>query len=233
MFAEHSSVQRFVHRMLLLGALAVATQAQTDVGAHVTVAQGQVSINRDDQPWAVSSGEHIDASEVLRTGADGFARLELSGGSSFEVFANSRVGFRRNRGTAGDIVDVFQGRAKIHLQPDLSQPQQRVYTPVAIISASVPATIAVAIDGNDTVRIDVLDGEVSVQHKLLPRSQPTIVKAVDAILVEPDEQISRRLDRGGLYRYAIKLRDLINILSPGHGSKSGQPVEQNQLLANR
>lgn len=223
----------FGRRLLVFAALAGAAQAQRDTDAHVTIAQGQVCIDYDEQAWALSSGESVSAQNVLKTGADGFARLELSNGSYFEVFANSRVGFRRNGGTAGDLVDVYLGRAKVHMQPDLGQPQQRVFTPVAVISAIVPATIAVAIDGNDMVRIDVLEGEVRVQHKLLPRMEPTIVKAVDAILVQPDEQISRRLDRGALYRYAIKLRDLIGILTPGHAGRGAQPVEQEPLLARR
>ncbi len=209
--------------------LSFTARAQNGPGARVTIAHGQVSITRDNQPWAISPGDSVEPQTVVTTGADGFARLELNGGSYFEVYADSRVAFRRNAGDAGDLVDVLKGRAKVHLQPALGQAQQRVFTPVAVVSAILPATIAVALDGNDMARIDVLEGEVRVQHKLLPRSEPTIVKAVDAILVEPDQQISRRLDRGTLYRYAIKLRDLINVLAPGH--KAAQPVEQNQLFA--
>lgn len=213
--------------------VAAAAVAQTsDSDARITAAQGNVSVSRDSRPWAVSSGENIAAQQVLRTGPDGFVRVDLRDGGWFEVYSNSRVGFRRNLGTSSDVVDVLEGRARIHLQPQLDGPQQRVFTPVAIVSAQLPATIAIAIDGNDTTRLDVLDGEVRVQHRLLPRSEPTVVKAADAILIEPDEQISRRLDRGALYRDAVKLRDWIGVFTPGHG-KPAQPVEQNQLLAVR
>jgi hypothetical protein len=72
-----------------------------------------------------------------------------------------------------------------------------------------------------------------VQHRLLPRSEPTIVRAVDAILVREDQQISRRLDRGSLYRYAVRpLHNLWTAVSPGHANKSGEPVEGNRFVAN-
>jgi ferric-dicitrate binding protein FerR (iron transport regulator) len=228
----------FARPLMVAAALASAVQGESSVAsqsndAYVTAAQGQVSINRDDQVWAVSSGERVQIKRVLTTGADGYARLELSGGSDFEIFSNSRVGFRQNAAAAGDLIDVFAGHVKVHMRPGPEDPQQRVFTPDAVISASESATIAIAVDGNDLVRIDVLEGQVRVQHKLLPRSEPTIVKAVDAILVEPDEQISRRVDRGTLYRYAIKpLHDLFSVLTPGHSGKA-EPVEQKEFLARR
>ncbi len=43
--------------------------------------------------------------------------------------------------------------------------------------------MAIAIDEDAAMRIDVLEGEMRVQHTLRPRSEPTIVRAVDAILV--------------------------------------------------
>jgi hypothetical protein len=80
-----------------------------------------------------------------------------------------------------------------------------------------------------------MEGEVRVQHALRPRSDPTIVRAVDAILVRPDEQISRRVDRGSLYRYTVKsLHDIWSSVWPGHASPhEGDPIEQNRLLARR
>ena len=110
--------------------------------------------------------------------------------------------------------------------------QQRIFTPAATITALQAATVSIAIDEDQTIRIDVLEGEVRVQHTLLPRNEPTIVRAVDAILVQRDQQITRRVDRGTLYRYAIKpLRDLWVAVVPGHASHSGDPIEGNKFLA--
>jgi ferric-dicitrate binding protein FerR (iron transport regulator) len=197
--------------------------------AYVTAAQGRVSVDRDNTEWAVSTGERVRASRMISTGADGYARLELAGGSNFEIFANSRVGFRQNAATAGDLMDLFIGRARVHFHPGPGQTQQRIFCPTAVITAMQPATIAIAMDGNDTVRIDVLEGQVRVQHKLLPRAEPTVLTAVDAILVEPDEQIVRKVDRGTLYRYGIKpLHDLFTLWK--HNSP---PVVEQELFASR
>jgi hypothetical protein len=88
------------------------------------------------------------------------------------------------------------------------------------------------VDEDDNVRVDVLEGEVRVRHTRLPRGEPTIVRALDAILVQRDEEISRRVDRGSLYRYTVKpLHDLWTAVTPGHSSHDGEPIEGNQFMA--
>jgi hypothetical protein len=204
--------------------------------AQITAASGKVSRVRDAQNWALSAGEKVPVRQIITTGEDGYARFVVAGGSSFEMFADSRVVFRQNTAAAGDLLDVVAGRVRVHLQPTAGQTQQRVFTPVAIITGThQPATFAIAIDEDDTVRIDVVEGEVRVQHSLLPRNDPTIVKAVDAVLVRPNEQISRRVDRGSLYRYTVKsLHDIWSSIWPGHtAGHDAEPIEQNKLLAQR
>jgi len=203
--------------------------------AQITAATGQVSRIRDEEKWALSAGERVPVRQVITTGADGYARFIVAGGSSFELFGNSRVIFRQNTAAAGDLLDVVSGRVRVNLQPAPGQSQQRVFTPVAVISTRQPATLAIAIDEDDTVRIDVMEGEIRVQHTRLPRNEPTIVRAADAILVRPDEQISRQVDRGSLYRYTVKsLHDIWSSIWPGHTPpRDDGPIEQNKLLAER
>lgn len=198
--------------------------------AHATVVTGQVTRIQDEQPWVVSRGERVPVRETITTGPDGFAHFEVKGGSSFELFGNSRVVFRNNTASAGDLLDVLSGRVRIVLRPTMEQPQERIFCPVAVISTRhEPATFAIAVDEDDTTRIDVLEGEVAVQHTRLPRNEATLVRAVDAILVKPDEPISRRVDRGSLYRYTVKIWSAITF---GHGgSHSSEPVEEEKLLA--
>jgi hypothetical protein len=198
--------------------------------AHATAVTGQVTRIRDEQPWAVTSGERVPVRQTITTGADGYARFQVGGGSSFELFANSRVVFRENTAAAGDLLDVLSGRVRIHLQPTFGQSQQRVFCPIAIVAAHhQAATFAIAVDEDDTVRIDVLEGEVTVQHTLLPRNEPVLLRAVDAILVKKDEPISRRVDRGSLYRYTVKVLSAITF---GHsGSHNVEPDDEERLLA--
>jgi hypothetical protein len=188
--------------------------------AHATQVSGKVDRVADELPWAVSSGERVAVQQTMTTGADGFATFQLQGGSSFDLLSNSKVVFRQNTASAGDLLDVIAGRVRVHLQPGPGQWQQRIFCPVAIVTARQPSTIALAVDEDSSVRIDVLEGEVRVQHKLLPRSELVLVKAVDAIVVRPNVPISRTVDRGTLYRYAVKI---LIALTPGH--KNNEPIE--------
>jgi hypothetical protein len=200
--------------------------------ARATVVSGKVTRTRDTQPWVLSPGERVPVQQVIATGRDGFAHFVVAGGASFDIFANSRVIFRQNAVRAGDLLDVVAGRSRVHLKPQPEQPQQRVLTPLALITAVQEAIVAVVIDEDGAMRIDVIEGEVRVQHTLLPRGDPTIVRAADAILVRADQQISRRLDRGSLYRYAVKpLHDLWTAVTPGRGNRTSDPIEGNRFLA--
>lgn len=226
--------------LLLPGSLRVGAQvlppsatafADDPSRAYVTAAQGQVSIRRDQHAWAVSSGEQIPIRQTITTGADGFASFQTADGSTFEMSANSRVIFRQNASTAGDLLDVLAGRVRIHLNPHLGGPGQRVFCPVASIVAHDPATIAIAVDEDDTVRLDVLEGEVKIQHLLLPRSDATLVKAIDAILLQKDRPISRQIDRGTLYRYTVKpFHDLFSVIAPGHPARPEEQLQAERFL---
>ncbi len=201
--------------------------------AHAVAVTGKVSRVRDREPWAVSAGERVGVSQVISTGNDGYARFTVAGGANFDIFSNSRIVFRQNTASAGDLLDFMAGRVRVHLEPTISQPQQRIFTPCAVIGANSPATVALALDEDNTLRLDVLEGEVRVQHTKLPRGEATLVRAVDAILVRPDEPVSRRVDRGSLYRYTVRsLHDIWVAVTPGHsGSHNGDVIEGNRVLA--
>jgi hypothetical protein len=103
-------------------------------------------------------------------------------------------------------MDIEYGRAKVSLVfgPERHSSVQRVMTPIVIVAARANATFTILQQETQTTRIDVQFGEVFVQHALLPRGESTPVKAGDAIIVERNEPISRRIDRGTLYRYAFR-----------------------------
>ena len=136
--------------------------------------------------------------------------------------------FRQNAASAGDLIDVLAGRVRIHLRPTPAQPVERIFCSAAVITAIQTSTVAIAVDEDDAVRIDVIEGQVRVLHKLLPQSEPILVKAVDAVLIQKNHPISRRMDRGSLYRYTIRV---LSAITPGHPGKNGDPVEGNKFLA--
>ena len=185
--------------------------------AQATIATGNVSLTTGREAWSITSGEYVPVRQVIATGSDGYAHFEVPGGSSFDLYSDSQIIFRQNPPSPGDLLDVLGGRVRIHLQAGLAHLRQRVFTPTAMITAEEPTTIAIAVDESGTTRIDVVEGQVYVQHTLLPKGDGTVVRAVDAILVRPNEPISRHLDRGAIYRLAIKpLRNVFTAITFGH-----------------
>ncbi|MFL6414326.1 MAG: hypothetical protein ACJ74Y_01490 [Bryobacteraceae bacterium] len=209
------------------GATTTDPAGKEDLRADALVVTGKVTYLRDDQPWAVSSGEYVPLRKVIKTGDDGYGHFRVTDGDTFDIFANSQVLFRGNTGNAGDLLDVQSGRVRVHLGRTAGERQQRIFTPSAIIIGRDPAGFALAVDEEGTVRIDVTEGEIRVQHALLPRSEPVIVRAVDAIVVRPNETVSRRVDRGTLYRYTVKIW---SALTWGHSGRDGEPIEGNHFL---
>jgi hypothetical protein len=209
------------------GTVPLDVAASEDLRADALVVTGKVTYLRDSQPWAVSSGELVPLGKTIETGDDGYGHFKVAGGDTFDIFANSQVVFRGNAGNPGDLLDVHSGRVRIHLAAARGEPQQRIFTPSAIISVRGSASLSLAIDEEGTVRIDVTEGEIRVQHALLPRSEPVVVRAIDAILVRPNETVSRRVDRGSLYRYTVKIWSALTF---GHSGHDGEPIEGNRFF---
>jgi hypothetical protein len=199
--------------------------------ATVISADGQVSLEKDGQEWAVEPAKHIWVTTPLITGTDGYARFQVAGGTSFEIFAHSRATFRKNPGNPQDLLDLETGRTRVQVVPSAAQPlQTRVMTPAAIVLCREAAIFAVAVDDEDnSTRIDVQQGEVMVQHALLPRTDPVLVKAGDAISVQADAPlVLRRLDRGFLYHLSFqRVWKTLGAAVPGHKSdkESGPDAE--------
>ena len=127
------------------------------------------------------------------------------------------------------MLDLISGRVRIKMRQELGQEQLRIFSKVAVITANESALIGLAVDEDNTLRVDVIEGDVRVQHRFLPRNEPVLVKAIDAILVQADQPISRRVDRGSLYRYTVKI---LSAITPGHsGSHSGDVIEGPKFLA--
>src|SRR4051794_28640542 len=89
--------------LLLTAVLPVCAQYATpqitgNYAAKVLSLSGSVSIVRDNQAWALSVGESIQMKVEVLSGPDGHAVFQVSDGSTFEIFPNSRFIFRNNPG---------------------------------------------------------------------------------------------------------------------------------------
>jgi hypothetical protein len=109
-------------------------------------------------------------------------------------------------------------------------------TPAAIILCRGMAAFAVAVDDEDnSTRIDVQQGEVLVQHALLPRTDPVLVKAGDAISVQADAPlVLRRLDRGFLYHLSFqRIWKTLGSAVPGRKPDKDSTPEAEYAAVNR
>ena len=194
---------------LSLFAFATAASAQmpapTDMAAKVMKLTGQVSVLRDSQPWALNIGDAVQVKQVIVTGPDGYAQFQVSDGSTFEVYPNSSVIFRKNPPNWRDLLDVFVGRVKIHIQKWGDQPNPtRIHTPTAVISVR-GTTFDVSVDrDDDTTIISVEEGTVDVRHALKGGETKTL-NAGETLSISRTQPLATRLiDKGAVAQRVIR-----------------------------
>jgi hypothetical protein len=134
----------------------------------------------------------------------------VSDGSTFEVFPNSEVTFRKTYGI-GDLLNVWMGKVKVYIQhlPGIPNPNN-VTTPTALIS--VRGTIfdvdVQDLDGTTFVTLD--EGLVDVQH-LRVASKVVRLNPGESIQVLPNTPLAALpRDRGLIARrILVALEDAV------------------------
>ncbi len=178
----------------------------TNSTAKVVQLQGQVSMlkdARDSYSWALSQGAIVQPLQLIVTGSDGYAKLQVSDGSTFEVYPNSKVIFRNNPGNLRDLVDMVIGRIRVHIEKLGGQPNPNsVKTPSAVIS--VRGTIFdVVVNDDDATTVAVTEGLVAVRHAVLPGNSEKLVGAGEVLVVHRNEPLAQK---GGVNKGAIAAR---------------------------
>ena len=196
----------------VIGSVACTAQIlplASEAAAKVLSLNGDVSVLRDTTPWALNVGDEVQARQVIVTGPDGFAKFQVSDGSTFEVYPNSNIVFRKNPGNWRDLLDVLVGRVKIHIQKLGGQPNNnRILTPTAVISVR-GTTFDVGVDDDDqTTVVSVEEGVVDVRHALRPGLTKTLT-AGESIHVYKDQPLAQStVDKGAVVRKILQgLRD--------------------------
>jgi hypothetical protein len=161
--------------------------------------QGQVSVLKNGYPWALAMGSTIQPQQFVVTGADGYARFQVSDGSTFDVFPNSKVQFRSNPGNLRDLVDLVLGRIRVHIEKIGGQPNPNsVRTPTAVIS--VRGTTFDVVAEEDLTTVAVEEGLVAVRHLLRPSNEERLLSAGEALTVYKNEPLAKSADRGPIYQ---------------------------------
>ena len=214
--ASSSKLARLCMLLAAMGAVCSAQFFGLDSGqyaAKVISLTGRVSVIRDSnpEPWALQVNDHVQAKELIITGADGQATFQVSDGSTFVVYPNSRVVFRKNEPNWRDLLDVLVGRVKVQIEHLYGPNPNRVLTPTAVIS--VRGTIFdITVDEEDeTTLVEVEEGVVDVRHAMLGGNTKTLTTG-ETLRVYRDVPIAKsRFDKGPVF--AQVFRAAINAIS--------------------
>ncbi|BDC52926.1 hypothetical protein F183_A52410 [Bryobacterales bacterium F-183] len=203
-----------------LGSAQILPLAAAEYAAKVETVTGQVSVLRDSQPWALSPGDVVQCQQIILSGPNGYALMRVSDGSTFEVFSNSQVVFRRNVPNWRDLLDVVIGKVRVHINKIGGVPNpNRVVTPTAVISVR-GTTFEVSVDDEEeSTLVEVEEGEVAVEHALLARSTQKILRDGESLKVYKNMPLAAKsIDKGNIVKYGMRaVMDAINtvILRPG------------------
>lgn len=225
----HLPATRWTATCLILLALfgdslhAQPSPASSDLAARVVTMAGQVSVLRDSQPWALNPGDTVQVKQVIVTGPDGYAQFQVSDGSTFVVYANSNVIFRKNAPNWRDLLDVFVGRVKVHIEKWGGQPNPaRIHTPTAVISVR-GTTFDVSVDPDDDTVVSVEEGIVEVRHALRGGETKTLTSGESLHVYKTQPLATRLIDKGAIAQRLIRaLSDALYTVgaNPAGGAKT-------------
>jgi hypothetical protein len=169
---------------------------------------------------SLSAGDPVLVTQTIVTGPDGHAMLQVSDGSTIEVFPNSQMVFRKNTGDWKDLLDLLIGKIRVHIEHIGNTPNpNRIMTPTAVISVR-GTTFEVSVEeAEETTQVDVVEGTVVVDHALLPTGQVATLHTGDQIRVYKSVPIgSHQVDKSTIARYVINIvRDAVLTLT-SHGT---------------
>ena len=185
---------RVVRLWLPLAAIAVAVLAQGPNSAlaqqlagagRILTENGRVSVDHSGDLWALAPGQTVNPGQILVTGADGYAQVELADHSIIEVFPNSRLVFRPNAANWRDLVDIYLGKIRMQIQHITGgEPPYHVTSPTAVISIR-GTVLDVEVGPSDDTTVQVETGIVGVRHRLLP-GREVMVETGQSIRVVPN-----------------------------------------------
>ncbi|MEO8099870.1 MAG: FecR family protein [Acidobacteriota bacterium] len=179
----------------------------SDSAKHAATAktvQGRVSVLRDLREWAIDVGDTVKVQETIVTGRDGHALFAVSDGSTFEVFPNAKVVFRKNPGNFKDLLDVMLGRVRVQIEHIGTTPNpNKVLTPTAVISVRGTIFDITVAENDENTLVEVEEGSVEVVHAL--RGGRRVLAAGESVRVYRDENIAKGPDKGNIMRQVVRM----------------------------
>jgi ferric-dicitrate binding protein FerR (iron transport regulator) len=184
--------------------VSLATLQAQDTAAKALVINGDVSVLRDGNPWALFEGNTVQPKQMVKTGPDGYARFQVSDGSTFEVFPNSQVMFRANPPSWKDLLDVVIGRVKVYIQHLNGIPNpNNVSSPTAVISVRGTVFEVNVEDEDGTTFVSVDEGLVAVRSKAPPGGE-VFLHPTESIRVFKNQPLAQKMDKGSIARGVVR-----------------------------
>src|SRR5580704_5704657 len=188
--------------------------------AKLVVFTGQVSVLKDGTAWALNTGDSVRPQQVIVTGPDGYANFKVADGSTFEVFANSKVVFRANQGDWRDLLEVWLGKVRVQIEHFGGLPNNnKVRTPTAVISVRGTIFVVEVEDQTHTTLVQDEEGVVVVDNIFRPSQ--IVLKPGEYVRVFQNEPIGKAIfDKGGvMQRLAQAAKDAFyQAAVNGHGT---------------
>jgi hypothetical protein len=193
--------------VLLIACAGIGAQTQRppdpDGAAKLISFTGQISLLRDGGAWALNAGDSVRPLQVIVTGPDGYGVFKVADGSTFEVFPNSKVVFRENRGDWTDLLEVWLGKVRVQIEHFGGLPNHnKVRTPSAVISVRGTIFDVEVDDTNESTLVVDEEGSVVVRHLLRP-SEKTLGPG-EFVRVLKNEPLAKAVDKGGLLQKAVR-----------------------------
>jgi ferric-dicitrate binding protein FerR (iron transport regulator) len=223
------TLQRTVRASLALAALAVSlgSLSAQDFDAKVIVQNGSVSTLENGFQTPLSLNSVVKRRQVIVTGPDGYAKFQVSDGSTFEVFNNAKVVFRETPGDFQHLLNVWIGRVKVMIQHAPGKPNpNNVSTPTAVISVRGTVFDVEVEDPDGTTLVTVDEGIVDVRNQTALGNSVTLTQGA-SVRVYRNQPLAQAKDRGAAwYQIAKGARDLFYQVMIGRqgGSGGGLPV---------
>jgi hypothetical protein len=226
------------HTLLIAAALVVSLNSldaqcvlpAENTGALVLVQTGDVSLSGDRAGYRaiIAPCGIVKQQQVIKTGPDGYAKFQVSDGSTFEVFPNSEVTFRKTYGLT-DLLNVWMGKVKVYIQHLNGLPNpNNVTTPTALISVRGTIFDVDVQDFDGTTFVTLDEGLVDVRH-LRVASQVVHLNPGESIQVLPNLPLAALPhDKGVVARQILRaLQDAVRqaiYQRPNGPGTSGGPI---------
>jgi hypothetical protein len=175
--------------------------------AVVMVQSGDVSKLRDASGYreALSQCSFVRPQQVIKTGADGYAKFQVSDGSTFEVFQNTELTFRKTN-SMGDLLNVWLGKVKVYIQhlPHVGNPNN-VTTPTALISVRGTVFDVDVEDADGTTFVTLDEGIVDVRHLLVASPIVKLVPGGSIRVIRNQPLVPLAMDKGAVWRKVLQM----------------------------